>query len=413
MSWRIPLSMHTARWSVFFCLLGLTALIPAYFIPAMLVANAVDGSRWLSVWSGIATFWERGHYFLAGLIFCFSLVFPLLKLSLCLLCASGGKWLPHRIRRGVITVTEWTAKYSMLDVFVIAMLILLVKVDEFILMLPSLGLYLFSFAVLCSVVASGFLNKAFKHDPEMPDAPQVEPVKRHRMLYLPWLVAGLALAGCGVTLLLANLGGQVDRVEIKNLTKRPIPRTMEKIMGLRELGKEEHSFWSKDTWRRLVETVQAATTDAGWSKAECFLSIETLSGQTLVTERQELKFDDPNLKMSFVLPKAVALSDVSSVELRSRVEYIGFLPAESSEERVAVSNDAFRAWTPDWYGRIFQFRWAGPPNHEFTAGCVLALLGLGCFYWAGSGLICGGRRRRRLLDGGGSGSVGSLSQVEQ
>ena len=79
--------MHKARWSVFFALLGLTALIPAYFVPSMLVANAVDGSRWLSIWTGITTFWQRGHYFLALIIFCFSLVFPLVKLGLCLLCA--------------------------------------------------------------------------------------------------------------------------------------------------------------------------------------------------------------------------------------------------------------------------------------------------------------------------------------
>ena len=86
--------MHPTRWSALLRSLGTHCGHPAYFIPAMLVANAVDGSRWLSVWSGIATFWQRGHYFLAGIIFCFSLVFPLVKLSLCLICATGAGWLP-------------------------------------------------------------------------------------------------------------------------------------------------------------------------------------------------------------------------------------------------------------------------------------------------------------------------------
>ena len=402
--------MHTARWSVFFCLLGLTALIPAYFIPAMLVANAVDGSRWLSVWTGIATFWERGHYFLAGLIFCFSLVFPLLKLSLCLICASGGKWLPHRVRHRVIVITEWTAKYSMLDVFVIAMLILLVKVDEFILMLPSLGLYLFSFAVLCSVVASGFLKHAFKHDPEMPDAPQTPPGKRRRAVFLPWLIAGGALTACGVALVMANLGGTVDHVKLSNLTKRPIPRTMEKLMGLRELGKPEHSFWSKDTFKRLVEAFQAATTDAGWNIPQAYLVLQTQSGRTFETERQDYNLDDPKLTMTFKLPESIALADLASVELKSRVEYAGFLPAEAVEERVAVANDTFRAWTPDWYGRIFQFHWSGPPNHEFTAGWIIFLLGLALLYWAASGLVCGGRHLLQIKSGG-TGSDGSSGSV--
>jgi paraquat-inducible protein A len=386
--------MHAARWSVFFCLLGLTALIPAYFIPAMLVANAVDGSRWLSVWSGIETFWQRGHYFLAGLIFCFSLVFPLVKFGLCLIVASGGSWLPDRVRQRVITLTEWTAKYSMLDVFVIAMLILLVKVDQFILMLPSAGLYLFSFAVFCSVIASGFLRAAFKQ----PDAaPKPEPIKRHRFRYLPWLIAGAAVAVCGLTLLAKNLGGSVNQVTLTNLTKRPIPRTMEKLIGLRELGKEEHDFWSMDTLKRLTEAFQAATTDAGWSDAQGYLVIETLSGRTLQTAEQALSFDDPNLTLTFTLPETLLLADIGSVELKSKVKYVKLLPVEASEERVAVANDTFRAWTMDWYGRIFQFQWAGPPNHEFTGGIVLASLGLIACYWAGSGLICGGRRIRLVV----------------
>jgi uncharacterized paraquat-inducible protein A len=51
-------------------------LVPAVFVPAMLVANAIDGPRWYSIWSGIREFYRSGEYFLAGLIFCFSLIFP-------------------------------------------------------------------------------------------------------------------------------------------------------------------------------------------------------------------------------------------------------------------------------------------------------------------------------------------------
>lgn len=391
--------MHKARWSVFFGLLGLTALIPAYFIPSILVANAVDGSRWLSLWSGITTFWQRGHYFLAGIIFCFSLIFPLMKLGLCLVCASGAKWLPLHWRRRVLIFTEWTGKYSMLDVFVIAMLILLVKVDEFILMLPSLGLYLFCFAVFCSIICSGLLQSACKKEQALAgaDVPP-EPQTRRRWMYLPWVVAGAALTACGLALGLANLGGKVDTLVVTNLTKRPIPRTMEKLIGLRELGKADHDFFSKDTWIRLKEALQAATTDAGWSKASGFVTLQTLSGQQITTAPQPLNFDDPQLTLTFALPAALKLSEIGQVELRSRVEYIGLVPVEASEERVAVANDTFRAWTADWYGRIFKFRWEGPPNHEFTAGVIISSLGLAAFYWAASGVICGGRLRGAIVD---------------
>jgi paraquat-inducible protein A len=377
--------MHSARWSVFFALLGITALIPAYFVPAMLVANAVDGSQWFSVWTGISTFWSKGHYFLAGLIFCFSMIFPMVKLGLCLLCAAGGKWLPSKVRKTVIHITEWTAKYSMLDVFVIALLVLLVKVDEYVLILPSMGVYLFSFAVFCSVLASGFLNGAIKRG-ELPAE-----ISRRRGLYLPWAITGIAVTAAGLSMMFANLGGKVDSVVVTNLTKRAVPRTMEKLMGLKEIGKEEHKFWSKDTWKRLVETFQAATTDVGWNDAQASLIITSRTGKAVETERQKISFDDPKLTLHFKLPETLALSEIQTVELKSHAEYAGLVPAESTEELLAAGNDPFRTWTPEWYGRVFKFQWSGPSNPEFTAGIVLTSLGLIAFYWAGSGLLCGGK----------------------
>ena len=52
-----------------------------------------------------------------------ALVFPLLKLAVSLLCASGTSWLPRGKRRLLVYIASWTAKYSMLDVLVIAMLV--------------------------------------------------------------------------------------------------------------------------------------------------------------------------------------------------------------------------------------------------------------------------------------------------
>ena len=138
----------------FFCLTGLAALIPAYFLPASLMANAVDGAQWFSIWSGIQKFYESEDYFLATLIFAFSVIFPILKLGLCFLATLQRPRMPDRLRRKIIRVTGWTAKYSMLDVLVIAMLILIVKVDDYVRLIPTIGLYLFCFAIFCSIVAN-------------------------------------------------------------------------------------------------------------------------------------------------------------------------------------------------------------------------------------------------------------------
>src|SRR5688572_17188756 len=88
-----PSSLHWNRWSVFFSLTGLAALVPSFFLPAMLVANALEGPRLFSVITGIRELWRSEHEFLAGLILVFSVIFPILKLLISLLCASGTSFI--------------------------------------------------------------------------------------------------------------------------------------------------------------------------------------------------------------------------------------------------------------------------------------------------------------------------------
>ena len=65
-------SFHWNRWSVFFSLTGLAVIVPSFFVPAMLVANALEGPRLFSVATGIRELWRTEHGLLAGLIFVFS-----------------------------------------------------------------------------------------------------------------------------------------------------------------------------------------------------------------------------------------------------------------------------------------------------------------------------------------------------
>ena len=95
-----------------------------------------------------------------------------------------------------------------------------------------------------------------------------------------------------------------------------------------------------------MEAFQAASTDTGWKVPQGYVIIETLSGRKLESKRQELHLDDPHLTLNFALPETLSLSDITSIELRSAVEFAGIMPAEASEERLAVNNDSFRTWTP-------------------------------------------------------------------
>lgn len=368
--------MNWNRWSAFFCLAGLAAFVPAVFVPAMLVANAVDGPRWYSVWSGIREFYKSGEPFLAGLIFCFSLVFPLVKFSLGLLCAAGRNFMSPGLRRRIVAVTSWTAKYSMLDVMVIAMLVLLVKVNEYVRILPSLGLYLFSAAILLSALAGAALNRALVAEakPTAPDAPRA-------FLRKPaWLVL-LAMAA-GVTFHAAQKlrqdgGGRVQSVALTRLTHRgELRRSVEKTLALKELLKEEHDFFSKDTMKRLMEFGQAVTTDAGWKAPEAWVVVETADGRVLKSNiLTPVDLDDRNLALHFSLSETLPLNEVAVVRLVSNLQLVKVINAPIDEEIIRRADDPFRDWTRTWHGRIFSLELQGPPSPELPG--TLTQLGLG------------------------------------
>lgn len=413
--------MNWSRWSAFFCLCGLTAFVPAVFVPAMLVANAVDGPRWYSVWSGIREFFRGGQTFLAVLICCFSLVFPLVKFTLGLLCSAGERWLPHRWRRGIVMVTSWSAKYSMLDVMVIAMLIMLVKVNEYVRVLPSLGLYLFSAAILLSALAGAALNRALAAELKLSAHTAAEDALsgqspahivhpspsessvRFRRAWLPWLLAlalGAAMTGWGGTLLRHDSGGTVQSVELTRLTNRgDLRRSVEKAIALKELASDDHKLFSRDTLRRFMELGQAVTTDAGWKEPEVRVVLDTANGSSVTSEPiKGVNLDDPSLKLHFPLTEKVTRAEIAAVRLISNIELAKFIRAPIEEEHISAEGDPFRKWTRTWHGRIFSFELSGAPDPGLRAAVVLTLTGVVFSLWAIAALLtpCAPGSSRRI-----------------
>ena len=385
--------MNWNRWSAFLCLCGLTAFVPAVFLPAMLVANAVDGPRWYSVWTGIRGFYEGGNLFLAALIFGFSLVFPLVKFALCLLCAAGRRFLSPALRGRIVKVTSWTAKYSMLDVMVIAMLVMLVKVNEYVRVLPSVGLYLFSAAIFFSAAAGWALTRALARESGEPVAAAAAPL-RARLPWLALLLAGGLAAGWGATLLGRAGGGNVDTVTLTRLTNRgELRRSVEKTLALKELVKADHDFFSKDTLKRLMEFGQAVSTDAGWRDPEAWVALDTRDGQTLTSARiRPVDLDARELRLVFPFSTPVPRESIAAVRLVSNVEYVKIIDAPIDEEHILADGDPFRKWTRVWHGRIFSFDLTGQTGAAFPRALTVLTLGGLAALWALAALLTPGRR---------------------
>lgn len=112
----------------------------------------------VSVVGGIITLFREGEYFLFAVLTLFTLVFPCVKLGLL-----GVVWLERehdlaRVRR-LHGWVESLGKWSMLDVFVVAILIVAMKSAAVADISIGFGLYLFTFSVVVTQFVSAWVAR--------------------------------------------------------------------------------------------------------------------------------------------------------------------------------------------------------------------------------------------------------------
>jgi paraquat-inducible protein A len=136
------------------------ACVTLYFglsLPLITVEKALFLRTQYSVWGGVVGLWEDGDWFLAGVVFFFSFVFPIAKLALLV-------WIwfmptAQARRASWLRALEVLGKWSMLDVFVVAILIVATKLGPLALVKPKAGVYYFAAAILSSMIATVLVRR--------------------------------------------------------------------------------------------------------------------------------------------------------------------------------------------------------------------------------------------------------------
>ena len=117
----------------------------------------------VSVVSGIITLFHEGEYFLFTVLTLFTLVFPCTKLVLLAVIWLERKHDLSRVRQ-LHGWVEVLGKWSMLDVFVVAILIVAMKSAAVADIRPGSGLYLFTLSVVTTQLASTWVARALKRN---------------------------------------------------------------------------------------------------------------------------------------------------------------------------------------------------------------------------------------------------------
>lgn len=140
--WDIPLLLA----------LSSALLVIGLYVPIVTFKEMFFWKHTFSVLTGVQSLWLGKEFALAVIIFVFSVIFPVIKLL-----ALFGVWFWHiteNKRQNLIHFVSLMGKWSMLDVFVVAMSIVITKFSYALNARPEAGIYIFATSIALSIIAS-------------------------------------------------------------------------------------------------------------------------------------------------------------------------------------------------------------------------------------------------------------------
>lgn len=180
-----------ARRSLVFSLLAISLAcnVASLLTPFMDLRIALSSNPY-SLFNSIHMLWGKGLYVLAVLVVGFSVIFPFAKLAILAWVASGREINPAR-RRWLAGV-ERLGKWSMLDVFLVCLILTLTSDQLMVGAKPLIGIPLFVAAITLGMVCGELLTASLGHDD--PAAASRPPASAGIYLALSALALGGAIA---------------------------------------------------------------------------------------------------------------------------------------------------------------------------------------------------------------------------
>ena len=139
------------RWLGWGAILAAILLAAGWVLPIMTVERLLFLSREISILQGVAELWSEDEAFLAIVIGAFSILLPAVKLALALYLWFHAEAGSQQLRRA-LSLLELAGRWSMLDVFVVALLVVAIRTSLIDDVTVHPGVYVFTAAIVLSLV---------------------------------------------------------------------------------------------------------------------------------------------------------------------------------------------------------------------------------------------------------------------
>jgi paraquat-inducible protein A len=114
-----------------------------------------------TILEGVILFFRHGDYFVASVILVASLMIPILKLLAIAYIALSIQftWQIAAIPRGLLFKSvEWIGRWSMIDVFVVVLLVALIQLGAIATIVPGIGVICFLFSVILAMFSANSID---------------------------------------------------------------------------------------------------------------------------------------------------------------------------------------------------------------------------------------------------------------
>ena len=143
-----------------FLVLSFLFLLFGLFLPVITLKELILWKTTFSVLTGIENLFHEKHYILGSIILFFSIFFPITKLAVLFFVWSYR--LSEKTRNMVIEWLGILGKWSMLDVFVVAMMIVITKISKFAHAEARIGIYFFGASIMLTMILTEKINHLLK-----------------------------------------------------------------------------------------------------------------------------------------------------------------------------------------------------------------------------------------------------------
>ena len=167
MNWQITEHQHYLIRALAFTIAAMILYVPANLYPFMTM-QYIERYQHSTIWDGIRSLYEGGMWTTATIVFMASIIIPIFKLlALFFIIIADLFKFAFNARTSLLAMVDFIGHWSMLDIFLVAIMVALIKFGSFATVSADIGTYLLGAVVILTMLASASLSECYKEQEKL------------------------------------------------------------------------------------------------------------------------------------------------------------------------------------------------------------------------------------------------------